>query len=1027
MVDLAELPTGTATFLFTDIEGSTRLLQQLGERFPEILARHHALIRSAIQAHGGREVHVHGDAFFAVFPRVMDAVLATLAAQRALAAETWPDGAMVRVRMGLHTGEAALVAGDYVGLDVHRAARLCDAAHGGQVLLSLTSRDVVARELPDDVTLHDLGEHQLKDLATAERIFQLVAPGLPRELPPLRSVDVTPHNLPVQLTSFVGREREVADLTAQLTIARVLTLVGPGGCGKTRLALALGRASLASFADGVWLTELAAVSDPGLVPQTVAFALGVREETGRPIETTLVDALRHKRLLVILDNCEHLVDASARLADALVRGCPSVQILATSREPLGIGGETRWRTPSLSLPALDSSGRVEHLIGSEAIRLFVIRAAAAEPSFVLTAENAPSVVQICRRLDGIPLAIELAAARVRVLPPEQIARRLEDGFRVLAGGGRTALPRQQTLRAAIDWSYALLEGDERRLLRRLAAFAGTFDLEAVEHVAGVEADDAGADASAGTARPGIGEPAPEILDVLTQLADKSLIHVEQRSGQARFHLLEMIRQYAAERLEEAGEARQIRQRHAVWYLALAERLEPRLWTTDDPSVPDRLELDHANLRVGLDWWQETEPDQGLRLAAALWRFWELRGYLTEGRAALESVLAVDTPTVQAGTATRARALLGAGYLARDQSDTRTARTRFEECLTVFRAIDDRWGIGSALRALGVLAQSDGDLATARGYFEQTIAIFRQIDHLLGVGWTLRNLGILAQIEGDRAGAAARFEESLPVLRQIGDIIGTGRVLGSLGILARINGESGRAQGLLEESLALVRQAGDRRGESMGLAALGFLALQRDDWPRARVLLLQSIDLAETMGDVLSIARGAALTGLLALRLGQAELGVQLTSAATAIHPRLRASLEFDEGAALDEALARAQRQVPVHEIEAAAARGAALSLGRTIALARDALREWLLQAEPAASAEGGAAEAASPSAEGATLTKREREVLRLIADGLTNREIAEALVVSEFTVMRHVGNLFRKIGVNSRAAAASFAVRQHLD
>jgi class 3 adenylate cyclase len=478
-------PTGTITFLFTDIEGSTRLWEQQPEAMEAALARHDALAADAIQRHEGTLVkhRGEGDSLFAVFARAADAVAAAVALQQALITEPWPAQTVPRVRLALHTGDAVLRDGDYFGPAVNRCARLRAVAHGGQLLLSSATQELVRDALPEGVTLRELGEHRLRDLARPERVFQLLHPDLPADFPPLASLNTLPNNLPQQVTSFIGREKEMAEVRRLLDKTRLLTLTGSGGTGKTRVSMQVAADLLEGEGDGVWLVELAPLADPALVPQAVATALGIREEPGKPLSQTLVDFLKPKRLLLLLDNCEHLLAACAELAEQILRHCPGVQILATSREGLNIPGETTYRLPSLSLPdprQLPSS--VEGLTQYEAVRLFIDRATAAVPSFTVTNQNAPAVAQLCVRLDGIPLAIELAAARVKALSVEQINARIADMFRLLTGGSRTALPRQQTLRAAIDWSYDLLSEKEKILLRRLSVFAGGWTLEAAEQV-----------------------------------------------------------------------------------------------------------------------------------------------------------------------------------------------------------------------------------------------------------------------------------------------------------------------------------------------------------------------------------------------------------------------------------------------------------------------------------------------------------------------------------------------------------------
>lgn len=633
-----DLPSGTVTFLFTDVEGSTQQAQRLGEGYASFLATQRKIIRAAFQKFHGHEVDTQGDSFFVAFARADDAVAASVRAQRALAEHAWPPGEIARVRMGLHTGAPQLTVEGYVGLDVHIAARLCAAAHGGQVLLSQATRDLVEQRLPDSVSLRDLGEHRLKDLDQPRRIYQLVIPALSDAFPPLRSLDSLPHNLPVQLTSFVGRKRELAEITRLLGSTRMLTLTGVGGAGKTRLALQIGADLVESYANGVWFIELATLADPALVPQAVATMLGVREQSGQPLLVSLEAHLRSKTLLLILDNCEHLIDACAHVADFLLRACPKLSILATSREALGIAGETTWMVPSLSLPD-ERQPRLtfNELSQYEAVQLFVDRAVAAQPSFKLTELNAAAIVQVCRRLDGIPLAIELAAARVKLLNPAEIAARLDDRFALLTGGTRTATPRQQTLRGVIDWSYDLLSEPERILLRRMSVFAGGCTLEALEQVAG--------EAKAGMT---------SVLDLLSHLVDKSLISVNTTGTETRYDMLETIRQYAHEKLLESGESKQIQDRHLDFFLRLAE--DAALYLRDETQALhfERLEREHDNLRAALDWSTRSADRHtaGLRLAAALAFFWEARNYFQEGREYSMAALAQnpeDHTTARANT------------------------------------------------------------------------------------------------------------------------------------------------------------------------------------------------------------------------------------------------------------------------------------------------------------------------------------------------------------------------------------------
>ncbi len=613
----AALPSGTVTFLFTDIEGSTKLWEQYPEPMKRALARHDELVRSAIEDQGGHIIKTTGDGFHAAFQTGVDGCAAALAAQQSLLAAKWDelDSHSLRVRIGLHTGEAEARAGDYYGPALNRAARLMAVAHGGQTLLSTTTADLVRDHLPAEASLRDLGEHRLKDLVRPEHVFQLNHSGLPAEFPPLSSVDAYPNNIPIQLTSFIGRDRELAEATARLASSRLLTLIGPGGTGKTRLGLQLAADLLPSYSDGVWVAELAPVADPALVLQTVASVFGVREQLGMPVHELLIDFLREKHLLLIVDNCEHLVDACAQLIEQLLQSCPDLKIIASSREALGISGETVYRVPSLSLPGVDEPTRAA-IAECEAVQLFVERASAANPKFGLTDQNAAAIAQICRRLDGIPLALELAAARLTVFSPEQVASRLDDRFRLLTGGSRTALPRQQTLRALIDWSYDLLPDPERKLFRKFSVFAGGCTFEAAENICS-EMD---------------------VLNLLTQLVNKSLVAVEDEKGGHRYRLLETVRQYARDKLLEFGESEEARNIHFQYFYDLAETAGPGL---DGPQALEwvgRLASEYDNIRAALEWGLQQNIAGVLHMVPSLVRFWMRQGHEEEGRNVIREAL-----------------------------------------------------------------------------------------------------------------------------------------------------------------------------------------------------------------------------------------------------------------------------------------------------------------------------------------------------------------------------------------------------
>jgi len=727
----------------------------------------------------------------------------------------------------------------YVGIDVHRASRIGSAAHGGQILLSQTTYELVAPDLPAEIGFRGLGAHRFKDLTRAQSIYQAVVAGLPTEFPPLKSLDSFPNNLPRQLASFVGREAEMAEVKRLLSTTNLLTLTGTGGAGKTRLAIQVAADLLEQYSDGVWLVELAALAHSSLIPETVATALGLHEQPGRSVLTSLRDYLQPKALLLVLDNCEHLVAACAQLAEALLQVCPNLRILATSREPLGIRGELTWRIPSLSFPDPRRLPLEESLLRYDAIRLFYERAIAARPGFALE-DHEEAVALICQKLDGIPLAVELAAPRVRSLSVEQIAAKLDDRFRLLTGGSRVALPRHQTLRAALDWSYDLLSVHEQNLLRRLSAFAGGFTLESAEEVCAGE---------------GISEA--DIVQLLTQLVDKSMVHMEELGNTVRYRLLETVRQYGLDRLLASGDSRVWPRRHRNWYLGLAERAEPGLQGPDQRIWLDRLETEHDNLRAALRWSEESrEPHVALQLAAALGRFWTVRGHLSEGRQFLESALASE----RGAPALRAKAFNAAGGLAHDQGDYEMARRSYERSLAIRRELGDRKDIARSLSSLASLARVQGEYARAVALHEESLALFRQLEDKAGIASAQNSLGIVARYQGNYERAVALHQESLAINRELGDMVGIAFSLNGLGNVARDRGDYSNARSFLEESLAIRRELGERQGIAASLNNLGVVVQYQGDYERATTLYEESLAIKRELGDKKGVANSLGNLG-----------------------------------------------------------------------------------------------------------------------------------------------------------------------
>lgn len=779
---MADLPTGTVTFLFTDIEGSTRLWEADSEGMQAAISRHDALVRGAVEAHGGHIFKALGDAFCAAFSTPQQALLAAVAAQQALFAEPWRRPGTIRARIALHTGVAELRGSDYFGKPLNRVARLLGIGYGGQILLSSATAELLQDHLPTGTGLHDLGTWRLKDLERPEQVFQLDVQGLPTEFPELRSVELAPNNLPVQLTSFVGRERELADLHRLVATGHVVTLTGSGGAGKTRLSIQLAAEAIDTFPDGAFFVDLAGLADASLVPQAIAQVVGMREEAGTRMTTTLARQLSGKRMLVILDNCEHLVTACAEAVEALLRGAPTLTLIATSREALGIAGETVFRVPSLALPAADT--RVA-LAESESARLFVERAGVVTPGFQVTEDNAAAIAEICRRLDGIPLAIELAAARTPVLSPQEIARRLDDRFRLLTSGRRTALPRQQTLGALIAWSYDLLGSEERLLFRRLAVFAGGFTLEASEAVCA-------ADPRAGRLE------APDILNSLAGLVAKSLVIAEE-GATTRYRLLETIRAYGRQHLADSGEEVALRDRHLAWCLELCRRAEPELIGAHQREWFNRLSAEHDNVRAALAWGLEHAPREMLEMAKSLYWFWQARGHATEGRAWLDTGLA--RPEASEADALRQGGLLGAGSLAWLLGDHAAARRQLAESAEIAARIGDRRGRAIALTILG---------------------------HSM----------VFAE---DFVGARAVLEESVAIAREVGDPFVLARSLGTLADAARHEGNDDEAVRVAGEAISMFERAGMDEGIAFNLYYQSE-GLRRRDPARARAQLVRAIEL-----------------------------------------------------------------------------------------------------------------------------------------------------------------------------------------
>ena len=1097
------LPIGTVTLVLADIEGSTRQWEERPDAMRAAMAKADGVVEKAVATrHGVRPVEQgEGDSFVAAFSKASDGLACALDIQRQLS-----DGPL-RLRIGVHTGEVQLRdEGNYVGPAINRAARLRDSAHGGQVVLSQVVHDLVVDDLADDVSLKDLGSHRLRDLGRPEHVFQTVAPGLAADFPPLRSLDNQPNNLPVQLTSFIGREPELAVLEKLLGESRVLTLTGPGGCGKTRLALELAARVLDEYPDGAWFVDLSAVTDPKAVTASVAAAAGVRPQQGRRMIDTLADHFGTSTAVVVLDNCEHLVDAAAELVGQLLQGCPELTIVATSREQLGVPGETPWLVPSLSIPARRTLPRVDTLGQYEAVRLFVDRARKARPNFTVSTDSAAAVAAICQRVDGIPLAIELAAARIRVLSVEQILEGLDDCFRLLTGGARTAMPRHQTLRASVDWSYRLLSDEEALLLDRLSVFAGGFTLGAAEAVAG-------------------GEPLGElaVLDLLQSLVDKSLLIADLCGDEARYRMLETIRQYAAEQLEASGERNDVRDRHLHFFVAIAEDAAPRLEGGEQDTQAALLDLDRQNLRAAFDWAHERgDADNACRLVASLFWLWIIRGHMGEQQKL--SRMAFELEGASPGP--RARALVGAAQaaqlrydlssvalaeealdLARNANDRVTEGralylvgfathlsdfergvAQIHESIAIARSEDDRWGLAMALTNAGTVqgswparsrppleeavqlclelgdqyilnsaryylvralvaegrmaegeemlravidhARRTGDtfsltmavselgwVLSLRGEFDEAIPMLEDNVRLIRSGrlpWTsqeVQAVGVLGSVlrsAGRHEEARIACEESLATSREMAifpDIIAMS--LANLALVQQELGDVAAAEASVAEALTIADEVGASWPAEVTKATAARLALGRGDVTAAEPLAFEALDLSYELGwhyqpnGTLDTLATIAMLGndpqAAARLLGAVDAAYQLSR-------RVRARVEDEEYRA---AVERLRRELGDEGYESAHGEGARLSVDEAVEYARR-----------------GRGKRGRPSTGWESLTPTELEVVKLVAEGLSNPQIAERMFISRKTVTTHLSHVFAKLDLPSRAALTAEAVRR---
>jgi predicted ATPase len=882
---------------------------------------HHAILRTAVEDSGGVVFKTVGDGIYAVFSSASSAVAAALGAQQQLSAVTWGDIGDLKVRMGVQTGEAELQGEEYFGAALHRCARLTNAAHGGQILLSSTSADLVRPRLPAEAQLRDLGIVQLKDITRPEHVFQLSMAGLPTDFPALRTAGVVPINLPAEPTRFIGREHEIKAALSllQRSDTRLLTLSGPGGIGKTRLGLRVAAESLDMYADGTFYVELAPIASPDLVMPTVAKIVGVPETANRPITASLKEHLKEKQVLLVLDNFEHVIAASGYIAD-LLSACPSVKALATSREALRVRGERQLQVPPLALPARAEAA--EQLSRYEAVRLFVERAQAVKIDFALSDQNAAAIAEICRRLDGLPLALELAAARINVFSPHAMLARLERRLALLVCGPRDLPARQQTLRQAIAWSYDLLSREEQTVYRRLAVFAGGCTLDAAETVGGGASTE--------------GASGMDVLAMMVSLVDKNLVRRIETSEEPRFAMLETIREYALERLGETDEAHPLRLRHAEYYLALAEEAEPGLIGTTQASWLDLLADEQDNFRAALrSLTIAGHVDEGLRLSAALRRFWRARGYISEGRERMTELLSLAAPV--SARASRAKALHAAGWLAREQGDYTDARILIEESLGIFRDLQDPRGIGWALVDLGFITRYEGDYDAANSLLEESVLLLRQADDMEGLAAALGNIGLIARDRGDADTAETHLTESIALWRKLGDRVGYGWALTALGMVARARGQREVARERFQESLAVWRELNDRQNTANLLSSLARLACDEGEHVVARAHLSESLCIFVQIGDRRGIAFVLEGFASLASAERQPSRSICLEAAARALRSAIGAPAPPAWGADVQRSIEIAAAALTPEARATAFARGQTMTLPDATAFALDVL------------------------------------------------------------------------------------------
>ncbi|MEO8210927.1 MAG: tetratricopeptide repeat protein [bacterium] len=865
------IPSGKVTFLFTDIEDSSKLAQEFPETLQAVLKKNHSIIQKAIESNNGFIFDIIGDAFGCAFENSSDAVKAAVDVQINLAKEKClPDGqsgndAVIKVKIGIHSGDAEWNGKRYMGyITLARTSRIMSAAYGEQILVSNDAYRTLDfpklrfgtegdgennNEGYSEIKFRDLGERRLKDVIHPIRIFQIVSNGLREEFPPLKTLDARPNNLPVQLTSFIGREKEMSEVKKLLSGTKLLTLIGPGGTGKTRLALQVAADIIDEFENGVWIAELASLLDPVLLPHAIADSLGLREKPSQKQEQILIDYLKDKELLIIFDNCEQIINACANLAEKLLQSSPKMKIIATSRESLRCKGEVTHKVFTLAHPDPKEKNTAEQLSQYEAVRLFIERALAVNPGFRVNNENAPALAQICFQLDGIPLAIELAASRTKILSLEKIYKRLDDRFKLLTEGKRTSQPRQQTLRAMIDWSYDLLSEKEKILYRRLSVFSGGWILEDAEEICSENLDP------------------EETLDLISELAEKSIvIFIETKN---RYRMLETIRQYAFEKLKESLEFEKMKSNHFNYFLKMAVTAEPELVGPKTKEWFDRFEAEHSNIQSALSWSLENKLyEEGNKLVCSLDNYWEARGYSFESGMWLEKLM-INPDSISPEVSARSNRLMG--IIEKYRGNSLKSKVFFEASLKIHRSCGNKKGASGILNSLGLNAYASGNLGIAREYLEEGLNLCREVDTKNTISVTLNSLGLVELMKSEFDNAKKYFEESLEIAKTIGNDDITGIGLNNLAVVETYLGEYEKAEKLYNEVLKVNTELGNKFAIARTLSNLGNIFYLKNDFEKAQSLLDESLDLAKEIEAVLIISDSIINLGQLALGKGEVRV------------------------------------------------------------------------------------------------------------------------------------------------------------